>query len=92
MGLLSYMLLNFFISTQCGTSTHTSIPNNLSLKYEFLPHWYTFPRAEAILNTNTSQTILLKYRYHNETHLPENSSERLSMQELNCTRLSWSLD
>lgn len=87
MGIISYMLLNLLISTQYGTRL-TWIPNNLPLEYESLPHCYTRPQVKTFLNTSTSQTILLKYRHYIGTHLSENSSGRLSIQGLSCTRLS----
>jgi len=53
----------------------TWIPNNLPRKWEFLPHWYTPPRAEAFSNTSTLIT-------------KENSVRKNFDTESNCTRPS----
>jgi len=87
------MLLNFLIPTQCGTSTHTWIPNNLPLKWESLFHHIDTLPLERKQSSNPSTLLMTPslvppFTHLYGTHLPEITIRKTLDTRSNCTRPS----
>jgi len=84
-------LLNFLIPTQCGTSTHTWISNNLPLKCEsLLYHIDTLPLERKTFSTRVHYSwppsLVPPFTHLYGTRLPEINIRKTFDTWSNCTR------